>query len=114
MSAGGTRPWAHEDEQALLGATHADIGAYLLCLWGMPYGAVDIVARHHDPGPVAGGALDEVHAVFLAEALFAEVEDIPGHTCALDDSDAGELGAVEMMDEWRCYRDKLIGGHNAR
>jgi HD-like signal output (HDOD) protein len=114
LSAGGTRRWALEDEQVLLGATHADIGAYLLCLWGMPYGAVDIVARHHDPGPVAGGALQEVHAVFLADALCAEVDDMAGHTCGLDEGYDGELGAVEMMDGWRRYRDKLIGGHNAR
>jgi HD-like signal output (HDOD) protein len=113
LSADGNGPWTLTKERDLLGATHADIGAYLLCLWGMPYGAVDIVARHHDPGPVAGGALAEVHAVFLAEALLAEVADVPGHTCGLDETDAGEL-VVEMMDDWRCYRDKLVGGDNAR
>jgi HD-like signal output (HDOD) protein/CheY-like chemotaxis protein len=114
LGAVGTGPWTVQKEKDLLGASHADIGAYLLCLWGMPYGAVDIVARHHDPGPVAGGALAEVHAVFLAEALFAEVDDVPGHTGGLDEQGACELGVVEMMDDWRCYRDKLIGGHNAR
>jgi HD-like signal output (HDOD) protein len=114
LSALGTGLWTLDKERGLLGATHADIGAYLLCLWGMPYGAVDIVARHHDPGPVAGGSLAEVHAVFLAEGLLAEVDDLPGHPCGLDERDAGELGVVEMLDDWRYYRDKLIGDHSAR
>jgi HD-like signal output (HDOD) protein len=114
LNANGTEPWAAEREQSLLGATHADIGAYLLSLWGMPYGAVEVVARHHDPGPVVGGALSEVHAVFLAEALFAEVDQVPGHSCGLDEQLADELGVSDMVDVWRCYRDKLIGGHNER
>jgi putative nucleotidyltransferase with HDIG domain len=38
-----------EMEQAMLGATHADVGAYLLRLWGLPFQLVDAVARHHDP-----------------------------------------------------------------
>lgn len=35
-------------ELEILGATHADIGAYLLRLWGLPFPLVDAVARHHD------------------------------------------------------------------
>ncbi|NNJ62382.1 MAG: HDOD domain-containing protein [Dactylosporangium sp.] len=35
-------------EQELLGASHADVGAYLLRLWGLPFTLVDAVARHHD------------------------------------------------------------------
>jgi putative nucleotidyltransferase with HDIG domain len=34
----------------VLGAGHAEVGAYLLQLWGLPYPLVDAVARHHDPG----------------------------------------------------------------
>lgn len=39
----------HEVEQEVLGFTHADIGAYLLTLWGLPPSVVDAVARHHHP-----------------------------------------------------------------
>ena len=53
----GTGPWTLDKERRVLGATHADIGAYLLCLWGMSYGAVEIVDRHHDPGQAMTGAL---------------------------------------------------------
>jgi len=114
LASTSTGPWTLDKEREVLGASHADIGAYLLCLWGMPYGAVDIVARHHDPGPVVGGVLHEVHAVYLAEGLFAEVGPLPGHGCELDASYADELGVTEMLGTWRCYRDELLGGTNER
>jgi HD-like signal output (HDOD) protein/ActR/RegA family two-component response regulator len=34
-------------EQELLGVTHAEVGAYLLGLWGLPYSIVEAVANHH-------------------------------------------------------------------
>lgn len=40
---------AHQVEHARLGASHAEIGAYLLGLWGLPAVIVDAVAHHHLP-----------------------------------------------------------------
>ncbi len=42
------RPLA-ESEIALLGITHAEVGAYLLGLWGFPEPVVVAIAHHHDP-----------------------------------------------------------------
>lgn len=56
-------------ERELFGATHADIGAYLLELWGLPYSIVEAVARHHDAELLPGRTFDTVHAVYIAEAL---------------------------------------------
>ena len=50
-----------------LGATHGDVGAYLLRLWGLPFPLVDAVARHHDP-EAAEDADPVVAAVASAEA----------------------------------------------
>lgn len=36
-------------EREVLGFTHAEVGAYLLNLWGLPLDIVDAVAHHHDP-----------------------------------------------------------------
>lgn len=38
-----------ERERERYGVTHADVGAYLLALWGMPVDVVQATARHHDP-----------------------------------------------------------------
>jgi HD-like signal output (HDOD) protein len=40
-------------ERALYGATHAELGAYLLGIWGIPTVVVDAVAHHHSPANVS-------------------------------------------------------------
>lgn len=46
---------AFELELEELGVTHAEIGAYLLGLWGLPDPIVDAVAWHHHPPEAAAG-----------------------------------------------------------
>lgn len=58
----------HVVERERLGVTHADVGAHLLGLWGLPHEVLDVVARHHDPLPTSG-PLDVGGAVRVALAL---------------------------------------------
>jgi putative nucleotidyltransferase with HDIG domain len=62
----------HNVESERLGVSHAQVGAYLLGLWGLPHEVLDIVAFHHVPW-VAGLPLDAASAVRLAEAISLEV-----------------------------------------
>jgi len=39
----------HDVERDALGFTHADVGAYLLTLWGLPGPVIDAVSTHHHP-----------------------------------------------------------------
>lgn len=64
----GERP-AHEIETDLLGVSHADVGAYLLSLWGIPYAVVDAVAHHHETPAVGPGEVRLAHLVAVADAL---------------------------------------------
>lgn len=59
----------HEAEMRVLGASHAEVGAYLLGLWGLPYPIVEAVARHHTPENVQGGKFDVLAALAIAMAL---------------------------------------------
>jgi len=43
-----------EVERKVLGTTHAQIGAYLLALWGIPSEVVDVIANHHSPQALDG------------------------------------------------------------
>jgi HD-like signal output (HDOD) protein len=54
-------------EFEMFGATYADIGAYLLWLWGLPDPVTEIVARHTQPKPDSGAG--PVVAVHVADAL---------------------------------------------
>ena len=52
-------------EQRVIGASHAEIGAYLLALWGLPQRVVEAVAWHHRPSDsrvLTGKTIAMVHA----------------------------------------------------
>lgn len=55
-------------ECAIFGSSHAEIGAYLLWLWGLPDPVAEILALHHRPSRDAD-ASPAVAAVHLANAL---------------------------------------------
>jgi HD-like signal output (HDOD) protein len=59
----------HDVERQLHGFTHAEAGAYLLGLWGLPYPIVEAVAHHHAPRRVKQCAFDTLAAVFVADHL---------------------------------------------
>ena len=56
-------------ERQITGATHAEIGAYLLGLWGLPYAIVEAVALHHAPTAVTPHGYDLVGALAVSHAL---------------------------------------------
>jgi putative nucleotidyltransferase with HDIG domain len=68
-----------EAEMAVLGVSHAEVGGYLLGLWGFEEAVVMAVGRHHEPeraGPDAPLAVVLVHA---ANALEHELVVIHQH-----------------------------------
>ena len=58
-----------ECERRTTGATHAQIGAYLLGLWGLPYSIVEAVAMHHEPGGITPHGYDLLGALAVSHAL---------------------------------------------
>jgi putative nucleotidyltransferase with HDIG domain len=67
-SAGGTLP-TDEIEREIFGVTHAQIGAYLLGLWGLPDAIVNTVDLHHDPRNSAETSFTPLAAVHAAQCL---------------------------------------------
>ena len=68
MASEKSRP-AWETEKEVLGATHAQAGAYLLSLWGLPSSIIRAVAGHHDCPAQLGAEFNARTAVHLANAL---------------------------------------------
>lgn len=64
----------HAAETQVMGASHAEIGAYLLGLWGLPYSVVEAVAHHHQPERVTQADFDVLAAVVIAHS-FAPTDD---------------------------------------
>jgi putative nucleotidyltransferase with HDIG domain len=66
-----------DTEQRLFGATHAEVGAYLLWLWGVPVSIAGIVAQHHPTGTDAGNATEPAGIVHLADRIVRGGESAP-------------------------------------
>jgi putative nucleotidyltransferase with HDIG domain len=59
----------HQAETRVMGASHAEVGAYLLGLWGLPYGVIEAVAHHHQPQRVTQTQFDVLAALTVADSL---------------------------------------------
>jgi HD-like signal output (HDOD) protein len=59
----------HAAETEIIGASHAEIGAYLLGIWGLPYTVVEAVALHHRPEEVPQSDFDVLAALAIAHSL---------------------------------------------
>jgi HD-like signal output (HDOD) protein/ActR/RegA family two-component response regulator len=59
----------YEAEARVLGSSHAQIGAYLLGLWGLPLPIVEAVAYHHAPHSISQSKFEPLAALAVANAL---------------------------------------------
>ncbi len=62
-----------EVERQELGVTHADVGAYLLGLWGLGGPIIEAVAFHHHPSDCVGSTFSPLTAVHVANVLQEEL-----------------------------------------
>jgi len=88
-----------EAEQAILGVTHAEVGGYLLGLWGLPFSVVEAVALHHRPEVSYEGDFGVVEAVHVAVSLAEEA--LGGAEAKLDEAYLLACGAAERLSRWR-------------
>ena len=92
-----------EAEKATYGATHSEIGAYLLGLWGLPSQVVQGVAFHHTPAAEKSGRFSVVTAVHTANGLHpsltSNATDFPSDEIDLEYIDS--LGLIERIPVWR-------------
>lgn len=92
-----------EAERAVMDATHAEVGAYLLGLWGLPYPMLEAVALHHNPSHGPQSEFDVLAAVAVSQAITAAAEEGhgPGAQChATPAVDAAYLAAVHAPFSW--------------
>jgi HD-like signal output (HDOD) protein len=61
-----------EIEREVFGASHAEVGACLLGLWGLPIPIVEAVAWHHRPSECPAKSFSPLTAVHVANALTAD------------------------------------------
>ena len=79
----------YEAEEKIAGVSHAELGAYLLGVWGIGGQIVEAVAYHHRPQRIEQSGLNSISAVYLAALIADELEVHP------DDRNGAELNAAD-------------------
>lgn len=106
-----------EAERQEFGAGHAEMGAYVMMKWGLPYFVVEAVARHHDPNLDDAPSFNLVAAVHVANVLVAEAEielglRPPYLLPPLNHSLLDALEVHDAMPTWRTLAAELCrNGH---
>lgn len=103
----------HEVEPRLLGVTHAEVGAYLMGLWGFNNPSMAAVCWHHLPEKQAIETFTPALAVYVANCLDHDIVRInegyarrplclPGDECA---------GFTDRLASWRCLCARYLDEH---
>ena len=90
-------------EEELIQISHAEVGAYLLSLWGLPQSVVEAVAHHHHPRRVPPNGLDMVVLVYASNILAHEREALDRGAAPpeFDMELLHQAGVAERLPEWR-------------
>lgn len=92
-----------------LGASHAEVGAYLLGLWGLPDDIVEAVAYHHCPQECSNSNFSPLTAVHLANALVNEHTGRGGiHDSTIDLDYLKRLGIEHRIPAWRGVVEAIV------
>jgi HD-like signal output (HDOD) protein len=90
----------HEAETEVFGVTHAEVGAFLLGLWGLPFRIVEAVANYHRPDRNAHDRWGLSQAVWLAECFVSGREP--------DAEYLARIGVTEKLSRFRQAADKIL------
>ncbi len=100
-----------EAEREAFGATHAEVGAYLIGLWGLPEPIVEAVAYHHAPGTSPHSRSAILTALHVADALVtaADGSDVAWHYPEPDFTYLSEMALAGRLPEWRRMAGQTAG-----
>jgi HD-like signal output (HDOD) protein len=97
----------HEIERDECGVTHAEVGGYLLGIWGLPHVIVEGVTRHHQPAMAGIEDVAIIAAVHAADVFDHEHAGQP--TGGLDLKFLEEAGCTGRIESWRATADEFFG-----
>lgn len=93
----------YQAEGHIFTATHAEVGAYLAGLWGLPDPIVEALAYHHQPGLGGNARLSPLTAVHLADC-WAHQANRRNDQQAIPEPDLAylaQLGLLDRLPEWQ-------------
>ncbi|MEZ6004041.1 MAG: response regulator [Planctomycetota bacterium] len=88
-------------ERKQWGATHGEVGAYLLTLWGIPYPITEAIAAHHEPWLAPTQSFGVTAATYIGGMLAMENRPDYPLRITMNEPYVRGLGVWERLGEWR-------------
>jgi len=85
-------------EQEAFGASHAEVGAYLLGLWGLPETVIAATAWHHRPSENGTREFSAITAVHAADVIAHRIERRANPDRPLEPPDEDYLESLALLD----------------
>lgn len=100
-----------EAEREVFGVSHAEVGAYLLGLWGLPISIVEAVALHDSPRASGIKTFTPLTAVHAASVFENEIFDsgLSTTTAKIDAEYMAGIGLADRVEDWRDIAREALG-----
>jgi HD-like signal output (HDOD) protein len=94
-----------EAEEQLIGTSYAEIGAYLLGLWGIDGLVVEAVAHHHRPGRITHIGCDATTSVYIADLLVHDIDlGCDTNESSLSETDKDLIDALGLSQQYFAFK----------
>jgi HD-like signal output (HDOD) protein len=94
-------------EKQIFGVSHAEVGAYLLGLWGLPEAIVQAIAFHHFPRGFVSKSFELCGIVHVAELMEHHEVHLPHGWDKLTGADEAYLESLGLTGRIQLWRDYL-------
>lgn len=100
-------------ERKALGSSHAEVGGYLLGLWGLPQNIVEAVFFHHNPLKSSDKKFTPLTAVHIANAIEADARQSETLTisCPINERYLERIGMLDHLPKWTEVCRKVLARH---
>lgn len=100
---GGHQEFSDDVEREILGATHGEVGAYLMGLWGLPDSIVEAVAYHEVPSLCHSDDFGVFGVVHVASrlALHSDATDPADPSLHIDLNYLEQAGVLDRWADWQ-------------
>lgn len=97
-------------EYKCMGTSHAEVGTYLLGLWGLPDLVLEPVMFHHAPARLQDGKFSVLTAVHVANAWLEPNYDpvLPPETGRLDMEYLDKIKVLGRLEVWRDLYQRMV------
>jgi len=103
-----------EAERTIFGTTHAEVGSYLLWLWGLPSPVVEAVAFHHCPSKCPSEEFAPLTAVYVANVLnHAHSTANAAAEACLDTAYLTSIGVSSALSVWSSIAQEHLSVRDA-